>query len=80
MPRILVVLIIPLLVTGCVMPLPLRVAAWAAEGVVYLATKKSFTDHGISAITGKDCALLRAATGEDICTDLEKGLPEGTMV
>jgi cell division septation protein DedD len=35
------------------------IASYAADGVSYVATGKSVTDHGLSAATGHDCALLR---------------------
>ena len=41
------------------MPLPFQIASWALDGISYIATEKSVTDHGISIIAQKDCALLR---------------------
>ena len=53
-----------LLAGGCGLPPALTVASFAADGVSYAATGKSVTDHGISAATGHDCALLRPVTGD----------------
>jgi SPOR domain len=52
-------LLLPLLAAGCVLPPAVTVASLAADGVSYATTGKSVTDHGISAATGEDCALLR---------------------
>lgn len=52
-------LLLPLLAAGCAVPAAVTVASLAADGVSYVATGKSVTDHGISAATGEDCALLR---------------------
>jgi hypothetical protein len=52
-------LFLPLLVNGCALPAGVVIASYAADGVSYVATGKSVTDHGLSAATGHDCALLR---------------------
>lgn len=44
----------------------------AANGVSYVASKKSMTDHAISAAKKKDCAMHRALFKEDICVDFKK--------
>ena len=41
------------------MPPAVSVASLAADGVSYVTTGKSVAEHGISAATGHDCALLR---------------------
>jgi hypothetical protein len=45
------------------------IASYAADGVSYVGTGKSVTDHGISAAVGRDCALLRIIKGKAICRD-----------
>ncbi len=70
-PRFLLVLC-PLLLGACV-PLPLQVATLAADGISYLMTKKSVTDHGLSAVVGQDCALHRAVTEGTVCRDDAEG-------
>jgi hypothetical protein len=50
---------LPLFVSGCVLPAGVVIASYAADGVSYVATGKSVTDHGLSVATGHDCALLR---------------------
>ena len=59
-----------MLVSGCAMPLPFQVASWAIDGISYIATEKSVTDHGISYVAQKDCALLRVIQGQEICSSL----------
>lgn len=55
---------------GCALPLPAKLASWALDGISYMATKKSVTDHGLSMVVGKDCALLRMVTRKgEVCTD-----------
>lgn len=40
-----------------------------ADGFSLLTTDKTLTDHGLSALTEKDCAVLRGLKGEEICRD-----------
>lgn len=68
------VLVFPLLLAGCALPPAVTVASLAADGVSYLATGKSTTDHAISAIAQEDCALVRAVREEAIC------VPKGAAV
>lgn len=69
--RGLLVLLGTLFVSGCALPVPIQVASWAIDGISYLATQKSVTDHGISFVTQKDCALWRTVQGKDICDDYD---------
>ena len=53
---------------GCVVPPAVTLASLAADGVSYAATGKSVSDHGISAATGNDCALMRPVfSGKAMC-------------
>lgn len=72
--RRIAVLIVPILLAGCALPPAITVASLAADGVSYLTTGKSTTDHAISAITQEDCALVRAVKEEAIC------VPQGSAV
>ncbi len=58
-----------LLLGGCALPVPLQIASWAADGISFVMTKKSLTDHGLSMVAQKDCALLRAVTEGTVCRD-----------
>ena len=55
------------LLGACAIPVPLRITSWALDGIAYLATEKSVTDHGISLVAQQDCALWRGFIGEQIC-------------
>ena len=55
------------LLGACAIPLPLKFATYALDGIAYLTTEKSVTDHGISLVAQQDCALWRGVTGEQIC-------------
>ena len=55
------------LLAACSLPTPVKIASWVADGISYLTTEKSVTDHGISLVVRKDCALWRGIKGEKIC-------------
>ena len=59
-----------LLLAGCVaIPPAVSIASWAINGVSYLASGKSVTDHAISAILDQDCAMWRIIKGDPMCFD-----------
>jgi SPOR domain len=67
-PRLALLALVALLPAGCVLPPAVTLASLAADGVSYAATGKSVSDHGISAATGNDCALMRPVfTGKAMC-------------
>ena len=55
------------LIGGCAIPVPLQVASWVIDGVSYVATQKSVTDHGISIVAQQDCAIWRGVTEGELC-------------
>ncbi len=67
--RRLLIILCPLFVGACALPLPLQLATWAADGISYLMTSKSMSDHGLSAAVGRDCAVYRAVTEGAICRE-----------
>ncbi len=67
--RRLLVSVCPLFVGACAVPLPLQIADWAADGITYLMTSKSMSDHGLSAAVGRDCAVHRAVTEGAVCRE-----------
>ena len=67
-----------LLVAGCALPVPLQVASWALDGISYIMTEKSVTDHGISVVAQKDCAVWRGVTAGELCREWQDG--SGTLV
>ena len=56
-----------LVLSGCAVPLPIQIASWALDGLSYIVSQKSVTDHGISMIVEQDCALWRGVTEGSIC-------------
>tara|TARA_R110002110_G_scaffold284986_2_gene499151 strand:+ start:3757 stop:4629 length:873 start_codon:yes stop_codon:yes gene_type:complete len=58
---------LPLLLGGCGLPPALSAASWALDGISYLASGKSVTDHAISEIAQQDCALFRVVQGRELC-------------
>lgn len=68
--RLVSITIICLLASACAaVPVPLKVASWAVDGISYLVTQKSVMDHGLSAMNGQDCAVVRLATEGSACRD-----------
>lgn len=63
------ILLCPLLVAGCALPLPVQIASWAIDGISYLATRKSVAEHGLSIVTKQDCEVLRGLRGDGLCVD-----------
>ena len=47
----------------------------ALDGISYLTTQKSLTDHGLSVVSQKDCALWRGVTEGQICRDIIEQSP-----
>jgi SPOR domain len=67
-PRLVFLALAALLPAGCALPPAVTLASLAADGVSYATTGKSVSDHGISAATGNDCALMRPVfTGKAMC-------------
>ena len=56
-----------LLLTGCALPVPVVMASYAVDGISYLGTGKTVTDHALSLATDQDCRLWRAVGGEPVC-------------
>ncbi len=65
--RIIPVVLSSVLLSGCFLPPQLTLASWALDGLSVMFTKKSITDHGISAVAQKDCALWRGFTEGAVC-------------
>lgn len=54
---------------GCALPLPLQIASWAVDGLLFVSTEKTMADHGVSIALQRDCAMLRAVTEGAYCRD-----------
>jgi len=64
-----VVLGTSLLGAGCAAPIALTVVSYGADGVSLAGTGKTATDHLISMVSTKDCAMWRILRGQKICND-----------
>ena len=62
--------LITLILGGCsFFPVPLQIVSWAADGISVITTQKSISDHGLSLVTQKDCAIWRGFTTGGICRE-----------
>lgn len=71
-----IVIIVMLLIAGCA-ALPsvftdLSYLKTTADGVSYVVTRKTTTDHLLSVAMDKDCAVLRVIQGQEICQNDKK--------
>ena len=51
---------------GCVVPASVTATSWAIDGISYVTTNKSLTDHGLSFIARQDCAMYRLLSKMDV--------------
>ena len=58
-----------LLLNGCAIPLPLEILSLVGNSVSYITTKKSLSDHVISQIADRDCAIWYIVKDMNICLD-----------
>lgn len=66
-------IVFPLFLTGCGLPPLVTAISYALDGISFVSTGKSVTDHAISIVVNKDCALWRAVKNELVCRDYENG-------
>lgn len=74
----LLVLVLPLFLSGCFMPVWFTYASFALDGVSYATTGKSVSDHALSIVADEDCAAHRLVVGEAICRE-PKGKTEVSL-
>ena len=77
--RFLLIGFVCLAVTGCALPVSVQIASWAASGLSYVTTGRSVSDHAVSAVASRDCALHRIILGEEICVNTNDET-EGTVI
>ncbi len=65
---------------GCAMPPVVMVASYAIDGVSFIVSGKSISDHAISAALKKDCSLIRVIAGRQICVDAKDGTSPPVVV
>ena len=68
----------PLILGGCAVPPAVSIASFAADALSLVVSEKTLTDHAISQIAEKDCALWRGFTGEEVCIDEAGTVPAVT--
>ena len=71
---------LPLLLGGCGLPPAISVASWAIDGISYVASGKSVTDHAISQVMQQDCALFRVVQEREICAEGMESLDDGPQI
>ncbi len=76
--RVAFVSMVAVWLAGCALPPMLSIVSSAADGVSFIAAGKSFTDVALSALTDKDCVVLRIVTNNEICreADADRRAPE----
>lgn len=65
-----VLVALPLLCSGCAVPLQWTILSTAADGASYASTGKTTSDHALSAATERDCSLMRIFDDESVCRDI----------
>ena len=62
-------LALPVTLSGCIalLPTPVSIATYAIDGMTYLATGKTMSDHALSFVMQRDCAMTRILSGTVIC-------------
>lgn len=67
------VLTAPAVLAGCAVPPAVTAVSVALDGVSYLSSGRSVTDHALSVVAAQDCMLLRLVEGEWVCRDFVEG-------
>jgi hypothetical protein len=70
---VLLAIVLPLLLGACGAPVAVTAASYGADGVSLVETGKSTSDHFISMVSKKDCAMWRVLRGRDICKARKDG-------
>ncbi len=61
--------------SACLLPPAFTVISMMGDGVSYVTTGRSVTDHGISVAMKEDCALFRIVKGETLCRPMKEDDP-----
>lgn len=64
---------------GCGMSSGMAALSYTMNGISYVSSGKGVADHALSAAADKDCAVLRAVQGVDICASDDGGKGETLM-
>lgn len=65
------VVFVPL--AGCALPPAIVIASYAADGVLLATSGKTSTDHFLSMVEKRDCAMWRVVKNEEICQEFADG-------
>lgn len=69
-----------LLVSGCALPPVIALASYATTGFSYIASGKGPSDHALSAMVEKDCALHRVVMNKDVCREQGDPMGDGAVI
>ena len=73
-PRLVLLIVgLPLLTGACAAPVAVTAVSYGADGVSVVDSGKSTTDHFISMVSRKDCAMWRVLRGRTVCTERTDG-------
>ena len=78
--RISIAAVLMCLLGGCTISPAVDAVSWTVDGVSYILTGKSMTDHAMSAAAGKDCAMTRVVKGEAVCVPLDEDVAGDRLV
>ncbi len=65
--------ILPLILAGCGLPHAVTIASYALDGISFLSSGKTVSDHALSAVAQRDCALWRVVKNELVCREYRNG-------
>ncbi len=68
-----IVVVFPLLLAGCGLPPVISITSYVIDGVSYVSSGKSVSDHAISAAADEDCAVWRVIKDQPICREYKNG-------
>ena len=66
--------------SGCTISPAVDAVSWTVDGVSYILTGKSMTDHAMSVAAGKDCAMTRVVKGEAACVPNDEDVAGDRLV
>jgi len=70
MRKLFIALALTSMLGGCMaLPVPVQMASFALDGISMITTEKSLTDRGLSLVAGRDCAVWRGFTDDNICQE-----------
>lgn len=68
------------ILSGCTVTPAFDAVSWTVDGVSYILTGKSMTDHALSAAAGQDCAMTRIVMGETACVPNDEDVAGDRLV